>query len=527
MAVCFPTDNRDSWLKEFVESSDYMVDQEWVKIFLDESYNCALEMRKLGEDLGYNIFPADPGYKESTFWRIKRYANNTPLLIYDCYAALRAFSNYFVANRVPFFERLLITNLLTDGSKAIGAVGFNYRTGQTYLFKSTAVILAAGTCTFLTDLFDVCGEGYAMAYEAGSRMRSFDRGGARIRPRNIQHAGTLFSSIVNSTGHALGGRLVNSLGETFWKKASAEVRASGRLGLKLAIQKELDEGRIVYDDYSHIAPEIKLELKRLRKPLWKLIKQNYGVDPFERGIPISNVKGEQTSVPDAGHRAGGVEVDHQCGCSIPGLFAVGDNTWPAMSFQHPRSGCNLGWALLSGSRVGKFASEYVASAPRNIMSGRAINAEAGQKIEKLAQRLMRNNGPTPHEVISSLLNCIVPFECVHSHKDSMEKALDEISRIQSEELANVGAKDFHELRKTVQAESMTLTAEMILRSELFREESRCGMRRKDFPMTDNINWLKWVTLEKQDGKMHLDVMDVPTPYIQAPRGIYTPQLHRA
>lgn len=57
-------------------------------------------------------------------------------------------------------------------------------------------------------------------------------------------------------------------------------------------------------------------------------------------------------------------------------------------------------------------------------------------------------------------------------------------------------------------------------------DNPAGVRRKDFPMTDNINWLKWIVLEKQDGKMHVYTEDVPTPYIEPPRTKHTPSLAR-
>ncbi len=82
------------------------------------------------------------------------------------------------------------------------------------------------------------------------------------------------------------------------------------------------------------------------------------------------------------------------------------------------------------------------------------------------------------------------------------------------------------LGKLFLSPSMVPTAEMILRSELFRQESRCGVWRKDFPMTDNINWLKWIALEKRDSKMYLYTEDIPTPYIKPPRTIYPPPLAR-
>jgi hypothetical protein len=48
-----------------------------------------------------------------------------------------------------------------------------------------------------------------------------------------------------------------------------------------------------------------------------------------------------------------------------------------------------------------------------------------------------------------------------------------------------------------------------LRSRLLRQESRDGCLREDYPYTDNINWLKWITLKQRDGKMRLGTQDIP------------------
>ena len=46
--------------------------------------------------------------------------------------------------------------------------------------------------------------------------------------------------------------------------------------------------------------------------------------------------------------------------ALKGLFAVGDASCPKISFQHPYNGSDLGWALLSGGRVGKYVAQYCA-----------------------------------------------------------------------------------------------------------------------------------------------------------------------
>jgi succinate dehydrogenase/fumarate reductase flavoprotein subunit len=524
MTVCFPEDNKDEWMKVYVEHSDYTVDQEWVKIFLDESFKYVQELAELGKKYNTTIFPEDPKKGPGSYWRIIRSVNPNLTTLFDVYAAQDTFNKEIIANNIDYYERVSVSHLLTEGSKIAGAVGINYRTGKTYLFKSKAVVLAAGSCSYTADVFEVCGEGYRMAYEIGAKMMGFDRGGAIVRPRHVMCVGTLFSSTANSTGHALGGRLVNKLGENIFEKMTPEMRASGRVGQNMAIEKEISEGRgPIYEDYTQLDPETVKVLKNMRKAYWKRTKAEHGIDLFEEKVPLAQGV-EQTVTPDFSNRMGGIWIDHKGESSIPGLFVVGDNTWPALAMQHPYNGAELGWAVLSGSRVGRFVREYVDSYGGSFSPELVEKAE--EKLLELTLPLTQNNGSTPDEIKEMILATMVPYDEVHSDKEHLETALSEVKRIQKEELPNIRARNYHELRKVLEVHSMVLVAEMILKSELFREESRCGVRRKDYPLMDNLNWLKWIGLEKEHDKMKLFTENIPTPYYKVPTTVEPPRQKR-
>jgi succinate dehydrogenase/fumarate reductase flavoprotein subunit len=70
-------------------------------------------------------------------------------------------------------------------------------------------------------------------------------------------------------------------------------------------------------------------------------------------------------------------------------------------------------------------------------------------------------------------------------------------------------KDYHELARCLDAESMALGAEMFYRASLMRTESRGFHYRGDYPEMDNKNWLKWIILKNDNGKMKLYTEDIP------------------
>lgn len=91
------------------------------------------------------------------------------------------------------YERVMITNLLTDGgkqgTKVVGATGFSMETGEFYVFRANSVILSCGyACTIWTYNMEMTGnswrwdpneigEGLAMAWKAGAEVVGMHKNG--------------------------------------------------------------------------------------------------------------------------------------------------------------------------------------------------------------------------------------------------------------------------------------------------------------------------------------------------------------
>lgn len=76
---------------------------------------------------------------------------------------------------VRFVDRVVIVELLKEGSRVAGACGFHIQTGDFHIFKANAVILACGSQNFdITPIWCSTGASQAMAYRAGAKMRNVE-----------------------------------------------------------------------------------------------------------------------------------------------------------------------------------------------------------------------------------------------------------------------------------------------------------------------------------------------------------------
>jgi succinate dehydrogenase/fumarate reductase flavoprotein subunit len=76
-----------------------------------------------------------------------------------------------------------------------------------------------------------------------------------------------------------------------------------------------------------------------------------------------------------------------------------------------------------------------------------------------------------------------------------------------------------EWMQVLELENMLLIMEMVCRASLTRKESRGALYRRDFPDTDNINWLKNQIVSHKDGKMEIRSEPVVVTKIEPPRKI--------
>jgi succinate dehydrogenase/fumarate reductase flavoprotein subunit len=112
-------------------------------------------------------------------------------------------------------------------------------------------------------------------------------------------------------------------------------------------------------------------------------------------------------------------------------------------------------------------------------------------------------------VLLAIQEAVIPYDILLiRHGERMRKSLARIEELRESEAPLLFACDSHHLRSVHEVLNLLTTAEIQLRAALFRKDSRTGVR-EDYPVEDNVHWLKFVRARKGAGEVEIFAEDVP------------------
>lgn len=380
-------------------------------------------------------------------------------------------------------EKTAITGLLTDGQKVTGAVGFHIRTGEFYIIKSKATILATGSTNrlfenptgfpFNTQHFPGnTGAGNVMAFELGVKLANMEYTRTTVVPKGFEAAG-----LNAMTG--IGGKLINAAGEDFMLRYSPLGSKAPRSLLAKAIKIELNEGRgPIYIDFTHLPKSdidhLIVTLGYDKDTLPDYLDQK-GIDLSKEPLEISYSAGEQSGPSNV--CGSGILIDEQCRSSIEGLFACGTNS-DQMNLVHM---CTTG-----GYLAGKVAADYAKNQSLNVN----LNYKQIQETKEKIFAPLKRSGNSYHSIERTLAKVMGEnLGCVPRSERTINAALEKIEQIEKY-YETVSALNYHELMRSHEVGNLIQIAKIMCYASLARKESRFDafFWRSDFPETDDQNY---------------------------------------
>jgi L-aspartate oxidase len=317
-----------------------------------------------------------------------------------------------------------------------------------------AVILASGGAgqVFLhtTNPRVATGDGMAMAYSAGAEIADVEFVQFHPTALNLEGAPRF---LISEAVRGEGGILRNVQGKRFMKRYHelAELAPRDIVTRSIVAEMQRTASRTAYLDIT------RLDAKFITERFPKIYEtcRSFGLDITKEMIPVS---------PASHYVMGGVRTDLHGRTTLRGLYAAGEVACTGVHGANRLASNSLLEGLVFGARAGRAAAQDFAN--------EIIGALSSSK-ERLGQQ--HNDGKISTAVQKRVRRLMWERVGILRSKETLTRALSEFEQISKASL-NPASRNFLNV------------AMLIARSALWREESRGGHYRLDFPNRNDECW---------------------------------------
>jgi len=488
----------DDYVAEITRANDGIVDQRTVRQTATRGFAMVQRLEKYGvkfEKDEYGEYQVRQVHRSGSYVLPMPEGKDVKKVLY------RVLRQRHMRERIRIENRVMPVRVLTAGGRAVGAAGFDTRSGEFVTVSAGAVILATGPCGrlglpasgYLYGTYENptnAGDGYAMAYHAGAELSGIEC--FQINPLIKDYNGPACAYVANP----FGSYQVNRHGERFvdsdyW---------SGQMMAEFAEELASDRGP-VYLRTTHLPEE---SVQALESILHTTERPSRGTFHAGRGhdYRTHDVEMHISEIGlCGGHSASGVWVDENAATTVPGLYAAGDLACVPHNYM-------IG-AFVFGDLAGTHATANLPAERPELPEDQLTEAH------ELIYRPLRNpDGPPQPQVEYKLRRFVNDYVAPPKTGSRLSVALEHFERMRGE-IAGMGGRTPHELMRCAEVSFIRDCAEMAARSSLARTESRWGLYhdRVDHPGRDDERWFSHLNLRKNaDGAMEFLTRPV-APYL--------------
>jgi succinate dehydrogenase / fumarate reductase flavoprotein subunit len=523
-------DDRDNWRVHFADTmrgGQYLNNWTMAKLHAEQAPDRVRELEAWGAlfdrtDDGRILQRNFGGHK---YPRLAHVGDRTGLEM------IRTLQDHGIHQGIEFYMECTVVELLKDGDRIAGAIGYDRERGRFIVWKAAAVVLATGgigrAFQITSNSWEYTGDGHALAYRAGADLKDMEF--VQFHPTGMVWPPSVKGILVTEGVRGEGGVLRNKDGRRFmfddipelYKNQTATDAEEGwryvigdkdanrppelltRDHVARCIVREIREGRGsphggVYLDIAWIKeklPNAEEHIKKKLPSMYHQFKQLAGVDITKEAMEVG---------PTTHYVMGGVDVDGETQMStVPGLFAAGE----VAAGLH---GANrLGGNSLSDLLVfGKLAGEHAAAWAKAHPSPTIDQSQVGDAHAAALSPFDRNSGENPYTIQSDLQTMMQRKAGIVRTEREMAEVLDGLSALR-ERAANAKAEGHREYNPgwhtALDLPNLLTVSEALVRSALDRKESRGAHFREDYPAKDEGH-SKHNTIVRRDpdGAMQLE-----------------------
>lgn len=349
------------------------------------------------------------------------------------------------ATRHPNIEMMthtMVADLILHDGVCHGVVTADQENDPVMYLAKKGVVLATGGCgqvyRYTTNDLVSTGDGFAMAYRAGAALTDMEF--VQFHPTALavdQNPMFLVSEAVRGEGAFL----INDMGEAFMERYHEWKDLAPRDVVSRTIYSEMQAGRRVFLDASVIGSRFKERFPKIYNQC-----QLYGIDPAQDLIPVT---------PAAHFIMGGIRTDLNGKTTIPRLFACGEVACTGVHGANRLASNSLLEGAVFAQRVASHLSSYT-DQTTEVPDVLAPSLCKNKQIEEDWKESIR-------QIMWDYAGIVRSSECLLTGISKIKKLTEEVPE------------------GFIECYNMLTVAQIIMKAALWREESRGGHYRYDYP----------------------------------------------
>ncbi len=503
-------DNEDVHFEDTVKGSDWGADQQVVRMFVNTAPKAIRELTHYGvpwnrvrkgkheaiinaqkviieeRDEAHGLITARD-FGGTKKWRTCYTSDGTG------HSMLYAMDNKAHEDRVMIHERMEAMALIHKDGRCYGVVARNLMDGEIVAYVAKATTIATGgygRIYAVTTNAVICqGTGQALALESGVATLG-NMEAVQFHPTAIVPVGILTTEGCRGDG----GVLRDVDGYRFMPDYEPEKKElASRDVVSRRMIEHIRKGKGVPSRYGdHLWLDITiLGREHIEKNLREVkdICENFlGIDPAEEWIPVR---------PTQHYSMGGIRTKYTGESqTMKGLYACGEAAcWDLHGFNR-LGGNSVSETVVSGMLVAEYISDFCDSPQSSIdISTAVVEGFVLAEKEKVHRLLTHKGGEDAYVLRREMESIMMEKVGIFRNGDDLQEAVERLERllVRSRNITVSRSKSYAANPALVIAyrtQKMIKVALTVAYGALLRTESRGAHAREDYPMRDDVNWLK-------------------------------------